>query len=270
MTCRFDGTGIRVLVLRTNTVIVGGNAHRTGRLRISIDGADVGPEISVSNGVEQSGYPAFEIQGMPAGEHTFKAAPVAGWAIVEGVEALKGASDPPLSKDKDSVSITGQPGIILVPVSYQTMSGKDNNQPVTHSIDVLDEDGTKNNWYKYLQFQGRTGGAPYFGTRTYRLPASIASASVKHLDVLVNYLGPLPATQLWTWAIYDWTTGAWAPIGTNEPSQGWKGWSHLVFSVPGSGARFIRPGSNEIELATNSNNAADDADIDYEAVEIYR
>jgi len=154
----------------------------------------------------------------------------------------------------------------LVPTAYKTTYGKDNGQPVGTSIDVLDESGTTNNWSKYLQFQARSAQGTYAGSRDYYMTGDLASESMTNLTVKVNYLGPLSTLQVWTWYIHNWTKNSWDPIGTNTGTLGWTGWSILKFSPTGPPANYVRSGDGLIQLGTASNNAADDADIDYEAV----
>ncbi len=154
----------------------------------------------------------------------------------------------------------------LVPVSYSTTSGSSNAQPVGSSIDVLDESGTTNTWSKYVQFQSRTSGIAYAGTRNYNLPTSIAPGSITNIQVKVNYLGPLTSVQTLTWSIYNWSTNSWVSIGTNAGVQGWAGWTIFSLQPTGTIANYVRASDGLIQLRTVSNNTADDANIDYEAV----
>ena len=154
----------------------------------------------------------------------------------------------------------------LVPVSYSTTSGGDNAQPVGSSIDLLDESGTTNTWSKYVQFQSRTAGVAYVGTRNYNLSTSVVPGNITNIQVKINYLGPLPSVQTLTWSIYNWSTGSWVSIGTNAGVQGWAGWTTFTLQPTGTPANYVRASDGLIQLRTVSNNTADDANIDYEAV----
>jgi len=154
----------------------------------------------------------------------------------------------------------------LVPMAYKTVFGKDNAQPVSSSIDVLDESAKMNVWTKYLQLQARTANCAYTGTRDFYMTGDLASERISDITVKVNFLGPLPTLQVWTWYIHNWTTNAWDQIGTNPASRGWDAWTTLKFTTTGSPSSYVRSGDGLIQLGTTSNNAADDADIDYEAV----
>jgi hypothetical protein len=154
----------------------------------------------------------------------------------------------------------------LVPMAYKTVFGKDNAQPVSSSIDVLDESDKMNVWAKYLQFQARSASCAYTGTRDFYMTGDLTSERVTDITVKVNFRGPLPTLQVWTWYIHNWTTNAWDQVGTNPSSPGWDAWTTLKFTATGSPLAYIRSGDGLIQLGTTSNNAADDADIDYEAV----
>lgn len=154
----------------------------------------------------------------------------------------------------------------LVPLSYKTIYGKDNGQPAASSIDLPDETGTMNVWAKYLQFQARTAHTAYAGSRDYYMVGDVASEHLTDITVKVNYLGPLYSLQVWTWYIHNWTTGAWDSIGTNATSPGWTGWTIFTFTPTSQPADYVRTSDGLIQVATSSSNAADDADIDYEAV----
>lgn len=270
-TYTFYGTGVTVYVTRGPIIIQGDIAHKTGELRVSIDG-EVKGEVSLSNSSTESRFAAFTEQGMPAKNHVITLGAVAGWVDIDYLDVFTDPDTPAASSPSDEhATSTSRPDgalstITLVPASYQTIRGKDNGQPVTTSIDVLDEFGKTNDWVHYLQFQSRTAGSAYFGTRNYYLPQNIAADSVTSLSVTVHCLGPIADLQLWTWYIYDFSTGTGVEIGANRGTIGWNGWSDLNFVVPGDASRFIHPGDGLIQLATSSNNAADDMDVDYEAI----
>jgi len=268
----FDGTGVSVYVLRTDNVIVDGKAHKVGRIAVKLDNT-FNSEIAISHQETEYGYIAFSAQDLTPGHHTLHIAPVAGWAVIDHLTVTPGKIDPlhpgQSAQQPDAPANLGPTSTIdLVPYAYHTLRGKDNAQPVATTIDQLDEDGNTNNWFKYLQFQARTAGAPYFGTRAYHAPIDIVPSGVTRLDIKVNYLGPLPVLQIWTWYLFDWSTQTWTPVGSSAGSAGWNHWSTLSFTVDQAASRFVQAGTGEIALATGSNNAADDADIDYEKVTV--
>ena len=149
----------------------------------------------------------------------------------------------------------------LVPSSYVTTVGSDGRQPVASSIDLLDESGTASNWNKYVEFDGK-----YAGYQVFTLPAATAPDSVSGMQVEVNYQGPGAGSQTWTWQIYDWVTASYVTLGTNAGAPDWGAWKILTFNVPGTLSDYIRSTDGQIRIQLVSNNSADSADIDYEAV----
>jgi len=268
----FDGSGVSICVLRAESIVVDGKAHKVGRIAVKLD-STFNSEIAISYPEAQYGYVAFSAQDLTPGHHTLHIAPVAGWAVIDHLTITPARIDPAHpgqpNRQPDTPSDLGPVSTIdLVPYAYRTLNGKDNAQPVAATIDHLDEDGNTNDWFKYLQFQARTAGAPYFGTRAYHAPVTVDPAAVAKLDIKVNYLGPLSDLQKWTWYLYDWSTQTWTPIGSNAGAPGWSHWSTLSFTVDQGAGRFVQAGTGEIAMATASNNAADDADIDYEKVTV--
>ncbi len=153
--------------------------------------------------------------------------------------------------------------VTLVPSSYVTTAGTTSGQPAASSIDLLDESGTASKWNKYVEFDGK-----YAGYQVFTLPSGVAPAAVKSIQVKVNYQGPATSTQTWTWQIYNWVSGTYVPIGTNAGAPDWGSWKLLTFTVPGTLSNYIRSSDRQLRCQLLSNNSADVADIDYEAVVI--
>lgn len=150
----------------------------------------------------------------------------------------------------------------LNPVSYKTIKGATGGQPVD-ALFVKDQSGLQDDWDHYLEFL--TPESVYRGYRIYRLPATVDVHDITGMQVAVNWRGPLKPLQTWTWKIYDWEGRRWLPIGNNAGAGDWWVWWEATFNVPSPFGRFIN--SNRlIRVLTQSNNAADNADLDYEAV----
>ena len=149
----------------------------------------------------------------------------------------------------------------LLPVSYTTTSGADGGQPVTN-LHVQDQSGSQNDWDKYVEFNTPTA---YAGYRSYTVPTAIATGNITAIQVKANFLGPAPANQTWTWSIYNWSTSAWVTLGTNVGAS-WSAWKLFTFNASGTLANYVKSDTREIRIRLQSNNAADDADLDYEAV----
>ena len=154
----------------------------------------------------------------------------------------------------------------LVPSSYTTTSGASGGQAVASSIDLLDESGSTNTWTKYVEFQ-TTASANYAGYQVLTLPTSIAPTSVTAIQLKVNYQGPLPASQTWTWQLFDWSSNAYVTVGTNSvDTSGWSAWQILTFNATGTLANYVRTSDGQMRVQLLSNNHADNIDIDYEAL----
>ncbi|MGA8309619.1 MAG: hypothetical protein WB755_06290, partial [Terriglobales bacterium] len=161
-----------------------------------------------------------------------------------------------------NTAATGQTTVTtLVPLSYVTTAGTTSGQPVASSIDLLDESGTSNIWNKYVEFQGK-----YAGYQVFNLPVGIAPSAVKSIQIQFNYQGPATASQTWTWQIYDWVSAAYVTVGTNTGAPDWGAWKLFTFTVPGTLSNYVRSSDGQVRIQLLSNNAADAADIDYEAV----
>ncbi len=150
----------------------------------------------------------------------------------------------------------------LLPVSYTTTSGGDGGQPVT-VLTVQDQSGSQNNWNNYVEFTTPSTNT-YAGYRVYTVPGTIPAASITAIQVKANFLGPVPATQTWTWKIYNWSTSAWVTLGTNTGSS-WSAWKLFTFNATGTMANYVNA-SSQIRIRLQSNNTADNADLDFESV----
>ncbi len=150
----------------------------------------------------------------------------------------------------------------LLPTAYVTTSGGSGGQPVAN-LHVQDQSGTQDDWNKYVEFT--TPSANYAGYRKYTLPAGISPASITGIQVKANYRGPVKSTQTWSWKIYNWTTSAWVNLGDNASAQSWK-WTLLTFNATGTFANYVKNDTREIRIRVQSNNAVDNALLDYEAL----
>ncbi len=178
------------------------------------------------------------------------------------VSASVAGGTAPASFALTNTAIGGQSATVtLVPSSYVTTAGSTGGQAVATSIDVLDESGTQNVWSKYVEFDGL-----YAGYQVLTLPTSIAPASVTNIQIEVNYQGPATSTQTWTWQIYDWIHATYVTVGTNSGAPDWGAWKILTFNVSGTLSNYVRSTDGQIRVQLVSNNSADSADIDYEAV----
>lgn len=150
----------------------------------------------------------------------------------------------------------------LLPAVYVTTAGDDGGQPVAN-LHVQDQSGTQDDWDKYVEFT--TPGVSYAGYRSYTLPAGIPPASITAIQLKANYKGPLKNYQTWTWKIYNWSTSAWVTLGDNASAQDWM-WTLLTFNATGTFANYVKSDTREMRIRLQSNNAADNALLDYEAL----
>ena len=153
--------------------------------------------------------------------------------------------------------------VTLAPASYRTTGGADGGQSV-NNLKVRDQSGSQNTWTKYVEFQ--TPGKNYVGTRSYALPAGVDPSTLTSLQVKANFLGPSKAAQAWRWRLYNFSSGSWDLLGDNSGSS-WNAWKLLSFSASGTLKNYVSS-SRELRVRTDSSNASDDADLDYEAVTV--
>lgn len=143
----------------------------------------------------------------------------------------------------------------ITPASITTTAGSTGGQPVS-VLGVRDQSGTQDGWAKYVEFSGA-----YTGYLQYALPG-VAASSVTGIQVQANYRGPATSTQTWTWSLYNWSTSAWVPLGTNAGAPSWGSWKLLTFAATGTLANYVSS-SGALRVQLKANNANDAADIDY-------
>mmetsp|Transcript_26722 Transcript_26722/g.43674 ORF Transcript_26722/g.43674 Transcript_26722/m.43674 type:complete len:428 (-) Transcript_26722:1154-2437(-) len=130
------------------------------------------------------------------------------------------------------------------------------------SLAFKDQSGTQNATGKYVQFSTPV---TYVGYRRYFVPASVPAANISSLKVKLNYRGPLPSVQLWTWSIFTWSSSSWSVIvGTNNGAVRGQ-WTSLSFNVPAPFSRFISS-SGEVRLQLKSSNTLGSALLDFESL----
>jgi len=154
----------------------------------------------------------------------------------------------------------------LVPFAYKTTHGADGGQPVTN-LDLLDESGLSSDPSKFVEFEAKTAGTTYAGYQSFTLPASVSPASVTSIQLQVNYQGPAPTVQAWTWQIFDWVHNAYMAVGYNYAAPEHGPWTILSFNISGNNlANYVRASDGQVQVQLISNNSADNVDMDYEAL----
>ena len=151
--------------------------------------------------------------------------------------------------------------VALFPTSYATTSGADGGQSVA-SLAKKDQSGKQDNWKKYLELQ--PGKADHYaGYRVYLAPAGSAARGA--LRVLANLTAPESDTQRWAWSVFNWNRNAWDFLGDNAGAPDWK-WREYSLTAPLDASNYVKSGTREILVQLASDNAADNADLDYESV----
>jgi hypothetical protein len=148
----------------------------------------------------------------------------------------------------------------LLPNALTTIQGT--TKGVINALAFQDQSGTQNSANKYVQFKG----ANYAGYQSFYLPAFINAADITTISVNVNYRGPLPATQTWTWSLYNWQTSSWVTLGTNSNVTA-SHWAAFTFNVSSPFDAFIGNGG-EMRIQLQSNSATGNAWIDYESITV--
>ena len=80
----FSGTGLAIYSVPDRTVSVASVVHRTGKLRITIDGVVRGEFVQYTPG-QATNAPIFVGHGLPDGNHSLLVEPVDGWAAVSSI-----------------------------------------------------------------------------------------------------------------------------------------------------------------------------------------
>jgi hypothetical protein len=154
--------------------------------------------------------------------------------------------------------------VTLLPKSYTTQSGGSGGQPVS-AMWVKDQSGAQDDWNAYVEFT-TPGKSAYSGLHVFTLPAGVAPKAISSIRLKVNFRGPLHGVQTWSWSIYNWSAAAWVKVGSSVTAGDWV-WTSMAFNVPAPYARYVSAG-RALRLRLQSNNAAGDADIDYESLQV--
>jgi uncharacterized protein YkwD len=149
------------------------------------------------------------------------------------------------------------------PVLYKTVAGSDNGNPVS-VLKVRDQSGSADDPSKYVLFS--TPGTVYRGTQDFFLGGAYKPADVSGISLRVNFKGPARSTQAWTWKLFDWNASTWVKVGDNAGVQPGV-WRMLVFASPASPKRFVNA-NGKIRVQVSSNNANQNARIDYEILRV--
>jgi hypothetical protein len=160
------------------------------------------------------------------------------------------------------LSLDAPSSIALAPASIVTLKGSTNRQPVSN-LAVMDQTGTQDDPMKYVTFSSSR--TIYNGYRQYYLPTTIKPSTVSAMTMRVNYKGPASMKQIWTWALFNWSTNKWVSIGTNTGAQA-NMWSLLTFNIA-SPVSFIQS-TGEIRLLLTSNNTKGSAKLDFESINV--
>ena len=149
----------------------------------------------------------------------------------------------------------------IFPTLYRTQFGGSNGSPVS-VMGVMDQSGAEDNSQAYVSFT--TPNIFYTGLHTFYLPTGTTRTSISTMKMMVNYKGPVSATQTWTWYMYNFTKRVWTVIGTNSEVTTADRWSFIEFTVT-TPVDFISA-LGEIRVMLRSSNTTEDAKIDYEAL----
>jgi hypothetical protein len=85
----FTGTGVQVFGFRSPDIVVDGHHHKSGKLRVSIDGHE---KTVTSVNVDDREYNSSlaDIEGLSSGIHVLQVEPVGGWAAVDYIRVTSG------------------------------------------------------------------------------------------------------------------------------------------------------------------------------------
>ena len=107
-------------------------------------------------------------------------------------------------------------------------------------------------WTNYVELSPMSGIVCSYNLSSGSAPTSVA--------LQTNYRGPTRTEQLWTFEVYDNTTGQWTLLGDNTFAPDWV-WAKHTFTLPVPYARFFSSnGVLQIRYGTTSNVDASDVD----------
>jgi len=152
----------------------------------------------------------------------------------------------------------------LAPVAAEAVRGRNGGQPVS-VLSTIHESGLSSD-KNYVEVYARTVNSPYTGTMSYTLPSAITPSSIMSMQIRADYRGPAASSQKWTWQIFDWVHEAYVTVGDNIFAPNWGAWKVLNFNMWGNLADYVRPTDGAIKVQLLSDNQADDADIEYQAI----
>ncbi len=125
-------------------------------------------------------------------------------------------------------------------------------------INNKDQSGSNDNWSKYIELV--PGNRKFRGYITYYLPDGVNKDEVESVTVKTNYKGERQNVQKWTWRIKNFDSNRWEYLGNNSFASDWH-WSYKSWSKNSN--KYIKSGSNKIQLKLYSDNDREVCDIDY-------
>jgi hypothetical protein len=150
--------------------------------------------------------------------------------------------------------------LAIEPYSFVTQSGSLSGS--FPSLNQIEQNGTGDDPSTYVQFQ--TPGRIYLGNKSFSLPQDAQPENISSLLLQVNFKVE-NSSQVWTWSLYDWTTGNWVKVGDSIGLQA-GAWNNVVFRITNIG-RYVSS-SKEIKIRLQSSDASHDLKIDYLALHI--
>ena len=117
----FTGTGVEVIGVAAPEVQVDGHIHRSGSMRISIDGKTVTTSPMRASSTEYK-FSAAHVSGLTRGIHVLEVAPEGGWVIVDYIQVTDPAAQPAANVGGDLPTAVA-PTRLGVPVYQMNVGG---------------------------------------------------------------------------------------------------------------------------------------------------
>lgn len=99
----FKGTGVKIYGMRAPSISIDGQAHKMGKVKVSIDGKDQG-EYSEAHAANEYDYLIADVSGLPDGNHVVQLTATGGWIVIDSLKIAGGKSP---SADGSDLSKTG-------------------------------------------------------------------------------------------------------------------------------------------------------------------
>ncbi len=156
----------------------------------------------------------------------------------------------------------------LHPSSIDIKKGRMSNDQSIKVLTLQDQEGSEDNWDKYIQFFESTFRG-FRGIFNFTLSQDFILAGKTSLTLKVNSMSAKKAHQKWIYKIKNFQSGKWVFLGDNQEQLDWQ-WSQLSFTLSNiNAANFVdAQGKILIRLESPFSLYQENLQLDYMGLEI--